>query len=333
MPTAAGVEALAALARQGVKISVLTNSLAATDVAAVHAGYARRRQAAARGRRVPVRDEARRVAPRRRRPGLTGSSASSLHAKTFAVDRARIFIGSFNFDPRSARLNTEMGFVIDSPALAHRLADVFASRMPASAYEVRLGADGALQWVEGEATALRCTTGEPGAGLGLRIAVCCCRCCRSSGCCETVRRSGGRSLDAHASIGARVSLPTPRDVETKLATVRLAIERDAAVRARQPHLVKESAMPQLTAYLSFDGTCTQAMKYYERVLGGKLEALITYAQAPAMGDQPCPPSHSDRIMHAYLVHKDFALMAGDTPPGVPHNSNAGNHAGVELPHG
>ena len=77
-------------------------------------------------------------------------------------------------------------------------------------------------------------------------------------------------------------------------------------------------MPQLNAYLSFDGTCAQAMKYYERVLGAKLEALITYAQAPQTGDAPCPPSHSDRIMHAYLVHKDFALMAGDTPPGMPY---------------
>lgn len=76
-------------------------------------------------------------------------------------------------------------------------------------------------------------------------------------------------------------------------------------------------MPQLNAYLSFDGTCTQAMKYYERVLGAKLEALITYGQTP-MGERPVPPSHADRVMHAYLVHPDFALMAGDTPPGVPH---------------
>ncbi len=84
-------------------------------------------------------------------------------------------------------------------------------------------------------------------------------------------------------------------------------------------------MPQLNAYLSFDGTCAQAMKHYERVLGAKLEALITYAEAP-MGDQPVPASHADRVMHAYLVHPEFALMAGDTPPGVPY---AGVH-GVML---
>ena len=75
-------------------------------------------------------------------------------------------------------------------------------------------------------------------------------------------------------------------------------------------------MPQLNAYLSYDGNCAEAMKYYARVLGAKVEALITYAQAP--GDQPPPPSHANRIMHAYLVHKDFSLMAGDTPPGMPY---------------
>jgi putative cardiolipin synthase len=50
--------------------------------------------------------------------GGSGSSASGLHAKTLSVDRARVVIGSFNFDLRSTKLNTEMGVVIDSPALA-----------------------------------------------------------------------------------------------------------------------------------------------------------------------------------------------------------------------
>jgi len=50
---------------------------------------------------------------------------------------------------------------------------------------------------------------------------------------------------------------------------------------------------------------------YAHVLDAKLEALITYGEMP--GDQPVPPGHTDRIMHAYLVHPDFALIAGDTP--------------------
>lgn len=78
-------------------------------------------------------------------------------------------------------------------------------------------------------------------------------------------------------------------------------------------------MPQLNAYLSYDGNCAEAMKFYARVLGARLEALITYAQAPqGSGQPPTPPSHADRIMHAYLVHPDFALMAGDMPPGMPY---------------
>jgi putative cardiolipin synthase len=57
-------------------------------------------------------------------------------------------VGSFNFDPRSERLNTEMGFVIDSPELAQRIADSFANEIPERSYEVRLSASRELQWVE-----------------------------------------------------------------------------------------------------------------------------------------------------------------------------------------
>ena len=78
---------------------------------------------------------------------------------------------------------------------------------------------------------------------------------------------------------------------------------------------------QLNAYLSFDGNCAEAMKFYAGVLGAKLEALITYGQVP--GGEPVPSSHADRIMHAYLVHKDFSLMAGDTPPGVSYGGIQG----------
>ncbi|MBL8380495.1 MAG: VOC family protein [Burkholderiales bacterium] len=80
-------------------------------------------------------------------------------------------------------------------------------------------------------------------------------------------------------------------------------------------------MPQLNAYLSFDGTCAEAMRFYAQVLGAKLDALITFGQAP--GDQPCPTAHGDRIMHANLVHKDFTLMAGDAPPGMPFDGMRG----------
>ncbi len=88
-------------------------------------------------------------------------------------------------------------------------------------------------------------------------------------------------------------------------------------------------MPQLCAYLSFDGRCAEAMKFYERVLGGKLEAMITYGDVPD-GEKP-PPEAAGRIMHAYLVHPDFALMAGDTPPGIPYQGITGVMMALVFP--
>jgi putative cardiolipin synthase len=88
-----------------------------------------------------------------------------------AVDRARVFIGSFNFDPRSAKLNTEMGFVIDSPALAQQIADAFHSTIPANAYEVRLSDSGELYWIERQGEQLVRHDTEPGTSFWRRAGV------------------------------------------------------------------------------------------------------------------------------------------------------------------
>ena len=173
VPTAAGVEALGALAARGVRIRILTNALEATDVAAVHAGYARRRVALLQAGIVLY--ELRRQATDTEvedKAGPFGSSGSSLHAKTFAVDGKRVFVGSFNFDPRSARLNTELGFVIENPALAGEVARAFDSRIPANAYELRLDEAGLLYWLEPRAdgTVVRHDS-EPGTGFWRRFGV------------------------------------------------------------------------------------------------------------------------------------------------------------------
>ena len=95
-----------------------------------------------------------------------------MHAKTFAVDGRRIFVGSFNFDQRSARLNTEMGLVIDSPAFAQRLAERFDTNAPLVAYEVRLGPDGrGLEWIERTAAGETRYDTEPGTGWFQRRSV------------------------------------------------------------------------------------------------------------------------------------------------------------------
>jgi putative cardiolipin synthase len=141
-------------------VRVLTNSLAATDVSPVHAGYAKYRE---RLLRAGIRlYELKRVGEARGAGG--GSSDASLHAKTFGVDHSRIFVGSFNFDPRSARLNTEMGVVIQSPQLATRLADALDRDLARNAYEVRLNGQ-SLEWIDGEDR----FTAEPGTGLLKRL--------------------------------------------------------------------------------------------------------------------------------------------------------------------
>jgi len=147
VPTQEGADALIAMAARGVKVRVLTNSLAATDVAPVYAGYIKYRQALlAGGVRV---FELKHEGEQRPQGRFGASSGASLHAKTFAIDRSRIFIGSFNLDPRSARLNTEVGVVLESQALANQLSDAFDRRIPDQAYEVRLTPDGTgVEWVE-----------------------------------------------------------------------------------------------------------------------------------------------------------------------------------------
>jgi putative cardiolipin synthase len=151
VPGDAGTQALVDLARRGVKVRILTNSLAASDVGAVHAGYEKRRRdlleaGIALYELKPTATRSRAAAEGDK---LGSSGGTGLHAKTYAVDRARIFVGSFNFDPRSARLNTELGIVIDSPVLAGRLASTFDTIVPQVAYEVRLAPEGGgLQWIE-----------------------------------------------------------------------------------------------------------------------------------------------------------------------------------------
>jgi putative cardiolipin synthase len=154
VPTEAGTQALRALADRGVQVRVLTNSLAATDVSPVYAGYAKHRKDLLRGGGVRLFElkptaEPKTKADDDQRRGIGGSSDASLHAKTFAVDRSRVFVGSFNLDPRSSRLNTEMGVVLESPRLATRLSDLFETVIPQNAYEVRLTADGSdIEWIE-----------------------------------------------------------------------------------------------------------------------------------------------------------------------------------------
>lgn len=170
VPGAGGTASLAQSARAGVQLRVVTNSLAATDVTAVHAGYARRRVDLLRAgvRLYEMKPEGQSTG-RSRRP--LGSSSASLHGKTFGLDRSRVFVGSFNIDPRSVRLNTEMGLVIHSPQLAAAMAAALDRSLPENAYELRLGAAQQLEWVERTQAGTVVHHEEPGASLWRRLLV------------------------------------------------------------------------------------------------------------------------------------------------------------------
>ncbi|MGB4812016.1 MAG: phospholipase D family protein [Methylophilaceae bacterium] len=165
VPTAAGLKALVNLRQKGIRVRVMTNAYEATDVPLVHAGYIKYRKALVQ-HGVEL-YEMQRTAPtgNHARLNLLGSSGSSLHAKTFAVDGSRAFVGSFNFDPRSALLNTELGVVIDSPLLASQIEQAFDILIPEKSYRVQISDSGKLQWEssqEGGATQPTVYLVEPG---------------------------------------------------------------------------------------------------------------------------------------------------------------------------
>ncbi|TNF58467.1 MAG: phospholipase D family protein [Burkholderiales bacterium] len=146
VPGDGGVAQLRALRDAGVRVRVVTNSLAATDVPAVHAGYGKyRRPLLEAGIELfEIRAD---VAPSRQAGFIRtiGSSRLSLHAKLIVVDRRTAFIGSMNIDPRSLRLNTENGVVLDSRPLAESLSSGIDRQLSESAYRVELWEDG-LRW-------------------------------------------------------------------------------------------------------------------------------------------------------------------------------------------
>lgn len=80
-------------------------------------------------------------------------------------------------------------------------------------------------------------------------------------------------------------------------------------------------MPVLDSYLFFDGNCAEAMRFYERTLGGQMEAMLSYGDSPE--PEQCAGADKDRIMHACLLVEGRRLMASDLPPGQPHTGMKG----------
>ena len=167
VPTRTGIQVFRQLGWQGVRTTVFTNSLNATDVAAVHSGYTRYRRALLHAGVQLYEFKGDTAVKGLRDRGLTGSSITSLHAKTFIIDQERVFIGSFNLDPRSARLNTEMGLVIHSPALAQLMQGELQRTAESGAYHVRLDPQGRMQWYDPQTQSA--SPKEPDAPLWKRL--------------------------------------------------------------------------------------------------------------------------------------------------------------------
>jgi putative cardiolipin synthase len=141
------------LRSKGVRMRVLTNSLASNDVLAAFAGYSKYRAEllAAGVELYELRPDA---GPIRQRMffGVTGGSRAGLHAKAMVFDRKDVFIGSFNMDPRSSSINTEAGLYIESPELAAQLAAHMDEGVRLdNAYRVQLDPSGRLYWITEDA--------------------------------------------------------------------------------------------------------------------------------------------------------------------------------------
>ena len=167
VPGKRGVEVAKGLHERGVRLRVLTNSLAATDAPIVHVGYAKYR-----GVLIDSGAELYELRPTLGdRPSVVGtfrSSQASLHVKSVIVDRSTLFVGSMNIDPRSIALNTETGLVIRSPVLAQAVARLFDDAVKESAYRVTKADDGQLRWTTHENGKEVVVNHEPDVGFGRR---------------------------------------------------------------------------------------------------------------------------------------------------------------------
>ncbi len=145
VPMKSGVESLLRLEARGIDVTVVTNSLSANNQFTVHGGYMGSRKPLLKGG-VEI-YEIRRDAHFSGQELVAASGAkSTLHTKAFVVDDKVLFVGSFNFDPRSANINTEMGVIIESPELVDLVTRGIDDALSQTAWKVTLDDRGKLVW-------------------------------------------------------------------------------------------------------------------------------------------------------------------------------------------
>jgi putative cardiolipin synthase len=176
VPGQRGADALCGMSKKGVRVRVLTNSLASNDVSAVHAGYKRhRKQLLQCGVQLYELNEQIKKQEGERFTWLPGLSKSSLHAKTMAIDKKMMFVGSFNFDPRSLYINNEIGILFSEPQLAANASTHFDAHVERVAFRVELvgdeKGDGSLRWTGTEDGKTVVFNSEPYAGFWKKLGV------------------------------------------------------------------------------------------------------------------------------------------------------------------
>ncbi|MFS4458556.1 phospholipase D family protein [Bdellovibrio sp. HCB2-146] len=147
VPGDKGVAQIAEAVKRGVRVRILTNSLASNDVSVVHAGYKgyRKDLIKAGAELYELKPSFQEIQTKKKKKKMF-SSRSGLHGKVYFFDRKKIFVGSMNLDPRSIYLNSEMGLVIDSPDLAESLLKDAEERLDETSYRLFLDEEKNLRW-------------------------------------------------------------------------------------------------------------------------------------------------------------------------------------------
>lgn len=176
VPGKKGAAALCELSKNGVRVRVLTNSLVSNDVSAVHAAYMRYRKQLLRcGVELYELNEELKKEEAKRFTWLPGLSKSSLHAKTMAIDRKAMFVGSFNFDQRSLNINNEIGILFQEPEIASHSAENFEKYIDKVAFRVELikdkNGDESIRWTGLEDGKTVVLDSEPYAGFWQKLSV------------------------------------------------------------------------------------------------------------------------------------------------------------------
>lgn len=165
------IQSVRELVARNVKVRILTNSAVTNDVVVAHAGYAGTREEL-----IDAGAELYELRPdssmKREWSIVAGKSRASLHSKSLVFDRESVFIGSFNLDPRSTAINTEIGVMIDSPEIAGQVAAFMDDGVsPGSAFRVTLDSSGNLIWTaETNGTKVEFKT-DPQTTLGQRFLI------------------------------------------------------------------------------------------------------------------------------------------------------------------